>query len=80
MAQPKFVDGKIKYMLRTFDGSYVTGEMFESEANVFLSNAETDYSVPGFELVNDPYRFETEEVVLKLNKKGKKENDNEADQ
>lgn len=75
---PKFVDDRITYMLQTFDGSYVQGTMYKSEANVFLSNAEADHSVPGFELVNGPYRFETEEVVLKL-KKSKKETDDETE-
>lgn len=75
MAQPKFVDGKIKYMLRTFDGSYVTGEMFESEAKVLLSNAKTDASVIGYELVSEPYRFETEEMELKLNRSKKEKPD-----
>ena len=70
---PKIVDGKIKYMLRTFDGSYVQGEMFESEARVLLSNAEQNGDVPGFELVTEPYRFETEQIVLKLNKSKKKQ-------
>lgn len=70
---PKIVDGKIKYMLRTFDGSYVTGEMYESEARVFLSGAEQNGDVPGFELVKEPYRFETEQIVLKLNKGKKKQ-------
>lgn len=77
MAKPKFVDGKIKYMVKTFDGSYVTGEMFESEANVILSEAKEDASVKGYELVKEPYRFETEEVVLKLGR-GKKENSDET--
>lgn len=80
MPTPKFVDDRITYMLKTFDGSYVQGTMFKAEANAFLANAEADYSVPGFELVNGPYRFETEEVVLKLNKKGKKDSKDEADQ
>lgn len=75
MAQPKFVDGKIKYMLRTFDGSYVSGEMFESEARVLLSNAKTDSSIIGYELVSEPYRFETEEIELKLNRSKKEKPD-----
>lgn len=79
MPTPKFVDDKITYMLKTFDGSYVQGTMYRSEANLFLSNAEADHSVPGFELVNGPYRFETEEIVLKLNKKSKKETKDETD-
>lgn len=78
MPTPKFVNDKITYMLKTFDGSYVKGTMYKSEANIFLSNAKADHSVPGFELVNGPYRFETEEIVLKL-KKSKKETKDEAD-
>lgn len=78
MPTPKFVDDKITYMLKTFDGSYVQGTMHKSEANVFLSNAKADHSVPGFELVNGPYLFETEEIVLKL-KKSKRETKDEAD-
>ena len=69
MPTPKFVDDKIKFMLKTFDGSYVTGEMYKSEANVFLSSADSDGSVPGFELVSGAYRFETEAVTAKLRKK-----------
>lgn len=78
MPNPKFVDGMITYKVKTFDGSYVVGQMPEAEAKVFLANAEVDASEPGFELVNEPYRFETEEVVLKLTKKTKKENPDEA--
>lgn len=70
---PKIVDGKIKYMLKTFDGSYVKGEMFESEARVFLSRAKQNGDWPGYELVAEPYRFETEQIVLKLNKGKKKQ-------
>lgn len=79
MATPKFVNDRITYMLKTFDGSYVQGTMYKSEANMFLANAKTDHSVPGFELVNGPYLFETEEIVLKLNKKSKKETKDETD-
>lgn len=78
MPTPKFVNDKITYKLKTFDGSYVQGTMYRSEANVFLSNAKADHSVPGFELANGPYLFETEEIVLKL-KKSKKETKDEAD-
>lgn len=77
MPTPKFVDDKIKFMLKTFDGSYVTGEMFRSEANVHLSNAEEDGSVPGYELVSGSYRFETETVTAKLRSKKKVELDDE---
>lgn len=73
MVNPKFVDGKIKYLLKTFDGSYVSSEMYEDEAKVFLSGAEQNGDVPGFELVKEPYRFETEQIVLKLNKSKKKQ-------
>lgn len=73
MANPKFEDGKIKYKLRTFDGSYVDGQMYESEAKVLLANAEQNGDVPGFELVSGPYRFESEEVVLKLKSKKQQE-------
>lgn len=75
MANPKFVDGMIKYMMKTFDGSYVTGEMLESEAKVLLSGAETDASVKGYELVKEPYRFATEEVIFKLNRSKKEKTD-----
>lgn len=78
MANPKIVDGKIKYKLRTFDGSYVDGQMFESEARVLLANAEQNGDVPGFELVSGPYRFESEEVVLKLGNKSKRKNTDET--
>lgn len=71
MANPKFVDGKINYLLKTFDGSYVSGEMYEDEAKVFLSGAKKSGDVPGFELAKDNYLFETEEEELKLNRSRK---------
>lgn len=66
MASVKIVDGAVKYMLRTFDGSYVTGTMSEGDAKNLLAKAKEDGSVPGFELVSGDYRFETEQVVMKL--------------
>lgn len=74
---PKIEDGKIKYLFHTFDGSYVCGEMSEAEAKVQLEDAKPDASVPGFELVNEPYRFETKAYEMKLNR-SKKEKDDEA--
>lgn len=78
MASPKFVDGNIKYKLRTFDGSYVEGQMSESEARVFLADAKPNSGFPGFELESGPYLFETDEVVLKLGKNSKRENTDET--
>lgn len=71
MATPKFVDGKITYMMRTFDGSFVQGQMYESEANILLSKAKEDPTVSGFELVNGPYLFETKQEVKPTSKKKK---------
>ena len=76
MVKAKIVDGKIKYKLVTFDGSYVEGTMYESEAKTFLSNAKENGDMPGYELESGPYRFETEEVVLTL--KGKKKQEDKA--
>ena len=73
MANPKIVDGKVKFMLKTFDGSYVNGEMPIEDARPLLANATEDASVPGYGLVSEPYRFEHEEIVLKLNRKKKAE-------
>lgn len=73
MVNPKVVDGKIKYMLKTFDGSYVRGEMPIEDARPLLADAKEDSSVPGYGLVKEPYRFEHEELVLKLNRKKKTE-------
>lgn len=73
MPTPKFVDGRITYMMRTFDGSYFQGTMSEAEAKIMLSKAKEDASVPGFELVNGPYLFETEQVEVKLTSKKKKD-------
>lgn len=78
MADPKIVNGKIKYLLKTFDGSYVSGEMFEDEARVFLSGAKKSSEVPGYELSKDNYLFETKEVELTLGRKSKKETNDEA--
>ena len=66
MANLKVVDGRVRYMLKTFDGSYVEGSMSEGEAKVLASNAETDGSVIGYELVSGDYRLETETVEMKL--------------
>lgn len=73
MVNPKVVDGKINYMLKTFDGSYVRGSMPIEDARPLLADTKEDSSVPGYGLVNEPYRFEHEEVVLKLNRKKKTE-------
>lgn len=75
MVKAKIVDGKIKYKLVTFDGSYVKGEMFESEARTFLSNAKENGEMPGYELESGPYRFETEEVSLTLKSRKKQEDE-----
>lgn len=78
MPEPKFVDGKINFLMKTFDGSFVKSQMFEDEAKVHLSNAKEDASVPGYELVSGNYRFETQSVVAKLrSSKGKKDLDDE---
>lgn len=73
MANLKVVDGNVRYMLKTFDGSYVYGSMSEAEANILAKKAKEDGSVPGFELVSGNYRLETEQIVLKFNKSPKKE-------
>lgn len=75
MANPKFVDGMIKYMMKTFDGSYVTGEMPEAEAKLLLLDAKTDASIVGFELRSGMYRFQTEEVEMKLGRSKKEKTD-----
>ena len=71
MPTPKVVDGKVKYRLKTFDGSYVEGQMYESEARTVLADAETDASVPGWELRSGAYIFETNKVEMKLSKSKK---------
>ena len=71
MAEVKVVNGKVKYLLKTFDGSYVQGEMFEDEAKIFISGAKKSTEVPGFELAKDNYLFETKEEELKLNRSRK---------
>lgn len=72
MANLKVEDGKVRYMFKTFDGSYVTGSMSEAEARMKAADAEEDGSVIGYELVSGDYRFETEKVEMKMksNKKG----------
>lgn len=71
MANPKIENGKVNYMLKTFDGSYVMDSMPIDQAQEMLSRAEVDGSVPGYELVCDAYRFETEKVEMKLSRKSK---------
>lgn len=75
MANPKIVNGKITVLLKTFDGSYVKDTMHVDLAREMLDRAESDASVPGFELVCEPYRFETEQVEAKLTRKSKKDVD-----
>lgn len=69
---PKIVDGKIKFKYRTFDGSYVNDYMYIEDAEALLAKAKYDPDIPGYELVNGNYRFETEMIVLKLKKSSKK--------
>lgn len=66
MANLKVKDGRVRYMMKTYDGTYVTGDMSEDEARLFLKDAKEDGSVVGYELVSGDYRFETEQIVLKL--------------
>lgn len=72
MVEANIVDGKVKYMLKTFDGSYVCGVMPIEDARPLLSEAIEDTTVPGYGLVKEPYRFEHKEIVIKLNRKSKK--------
>lgn len=71
MSNLKIVDGMVAYMLKTFDGSYVSGSMTAAEAKTYT--VVEDKSIPGYELVHGNYHFQTEEVVLKL--KSKKQGD-----
>ena len=75
MANPKFVDGMIEYVLKTFDGTYVKNKMSEAEAKVMLSDAKTDGSMPGYELRNGNYYFATEEVEMKLGRSKREKTD-----
>ena len=69
MAKLKVEDGNVRYMLKTFDGTYVTGSMSEAEARLKSDGAEEDGSIVGYELVKDNYRFETETVEIKMKPK-----------
>ena len=71
MANLKVVDGRVAYMLKTYDGSYVSGSMSAAEAETYC--VLEDKSIPGYELVHGNYHFQTEEVLLKL--KSKKQGD-----
>ena len=67
MANLKVENGMVSYMMETFDGSYVKGEMTEEAALKMLEEEKkTDASMPGYEIVSGKYRFANEEVAMKL--------------
>ena len=61
--QLKVTNGNVKYLLKTFDGSYVLGEM--PEGAIDTDKLAEDSEIKGFELTDGDYLFETTESKSK---------------
>lgn len=62
----KIVDGRVKYIKKTFDGSIVSGTLSATEAGAIAAGAKVDGSIIGFELVNNGIHLETESVKVEV--------------
>lgn len=62
----KIVDGRVKYIKKTFDGSIVSGTLSATEAGAIAAGAKVDGSIIGFELVNNGLHLETESVKVEV--------------
>lgn len=71
MAEIKIENGTVRYLFRTFDGTFTEGRL--PADSPILKGFKDSSAIPGFGKKNGEYFFETEEVEEKPSKKKTKE-------